>query len=58
MMTDTRLCGCGSGLRAARCCQLDPAMLPPAEAVRPLLPVVERAVELHRQDNPAEAEKL
>src|SRR6516164_4644603 len=57
-MTDPRLCACGSGLRAMRCCQLDPAMLPLAEAVRPLLPVVERAVELHRQDNPAEAEKL
>ena len=41
-----------------RCCQLDPATLPPAEAARPLAPVVERAVELHRQDNTAEAEKL
>ena len=25
-----------------RCCQLDPATLPPAEAARPLAPVVER----------------
>jgi len=57
-MTDTRLCHCGSGLRAVRCCQLDPAMLPTAEAVQPLLPVVERAVESHHQDNAAEAEKL
>src|SRR6516165_3976252 len=57
-MTDPRLCACGSGLRAIRCCQLDVANLPPAEAARPLTPVVERAVELHRQDNTAEAEKL
>src|SRR5271165_4545443 len=57
-MSDPRLCACGSGLRAVRWCQLDPAMLPPAEAARPLVPVIERAVELHRQDNPAEAEKL
>jgi predicted Zn-dependent protease len=57
-MTDPRLCSCGSGLRAVRCCQLDVANLPPADAARPLAPVVERAVELHRQDNTAEAEKL
>jgi tetratricopeptide (TPR) repeat protein len=58
MMTDPRLCPCGSGLRAVRCCQLDLANLPPAEAARPLVPVVERAVELHRQDNAGEAENL
>src|SRR5208283_1271689 len=58
MTTDPRLCACGSGLRAVRCCQLDPAMLPPGEAARPLVPVVERAIELHRQDNLGEAEKL
>jgi tetratricopeptide (TPR) repeat protein len=52
------LCACGSGLRAVRCCQLDPALMPPADAARPLAPVVERAVELHRQNNPGEAEKL
>lgn len=33
-------------------------MLPPAEAARPLTPVVERALELHRQNSIAEAEKL
>ena len=58
MLSDPRLCACGSGLRAVRCCRLDPAMLPPGEAARPLVPVVERAVELHRQGNAAEAEKL
>src|SRR5271166_6001954 len=58
MASDPRLCACGSGLRAVRCCQLDPAILPPAEAARPLAPVVERAAELHRQDNPGDAERL
>jgi tetratricopeptide (TPR) repeat protein len=33
-------------------------MLPPPEAARPLIPVVERAEELHRQNNRTEAEKL
>jgi len=58
MASDPRLCACGSGLRAVRCCQLDQAMLPPGEAARPLVPVVERAIDLHRQDNLGEAEKL
>jgi tetratricopeptide (TPR) repeat protein len=58
MSPDSRLCTCGSGLRAVRCCQLDFAMLPPTGAARPLAPVIERAVELHRENNDAEAEKL
>src|SRR6516162_10815481 len=58
MAPDSRLCACGSGLRAVRCCQLDLAMLPPTGAERPLVPVIERAVELHRENNDAEAEKL
>ena len=58
MEPDSRLCSCGSGLRAIRCCQLDPAMLPLSGAARPLAPVIERAVELHRQNDDAEAEKL
>jgi tetratricopeptide (TPR) repeat protein len=58
MAPDTRFCACGSGLRAVRCCQLDLAMLPTTGAERPLAPVIERAVELHRQNNDAEAEKL
>jgi hypothetical protein len=33
-------------------------MLPATGAERPLAPVIERAVELHRQNNDAEAEKL
>ena len=40
------------------CCALDLSMLPPSEAARPLIPVVERAEELHRQNNRAEAGKL
>jgi tetratricopeptide (TPR) repeat protein len=58
MVADQSLCACGSGLRAARCCGLDPAALPPAGAGGPLLPVVERAVELHRQGVAGEAETL
>ncbi len=42
-MVDPRLCPCGSGLRAARCCALDLAALSPPEASRHLAPVVERA---------------
>jgi hypothetical protein len=53
-----QLCACGSGLRATRCCQLDISRLPSREAVRPLLPVVERAVQLHNQGVTAEAERL
>src|SRR5215472_6758076 len=58
MAPDSRLCACGSRLRAVRCCQLDFAMLPPPGAERPLAPVIERAVELHRQNNDVEAEKV
>ncbi|SRR5260370_20944881 len=58
MTPNRHLCACGSGLRAVRCCQLDPAVLPPNGAARPLAPVIERAVELHRQKDDVEAEKL
>ena len=37
------LCECGSGLRAVRCCALQLGVLPPAEATRHLVPLVERA---------------
>ncbi len=58
MIVDQRLCACGSGLRAARCCAMDFSLVPPLEASRPLLPVIERAGELHRQGALAEAERL
>ncbi|HKS88073.1 MAG TPA: sulfotransferase, partial [Stellaceae bacterium] len=58
MMVDLRLCSCGSGLRLARCCQMDFSLLPPADAGRPLLPMVERAVERHAQGAVAEAERI
>src|SRR5215208_7137069 len=58
MIVDQRLCACGSGLRAARCCAMDFSLVPPPEASRPLLPVVERAAELHRQGAITEAERL
>jgi tetratricopeptide (TPR) repeat protein len=58
MIVDQRLCACGSGLRMARCCAMDFSFVPPPEASRPVLPVVERAGELHRQGAVAEAERL
>jgi tetratricopeptide (TPR) repeat protein len=58
MMVDQRLCACGSGLRAVRCCAADFSLVPPPEAIRPILPVVERALELHRQGAVAEAERV
>lgn len=57
MIVDQRLCACGSGLRAARCCAMDFSLVPPPEASRPLFPVIERALELHRQGAAAEAER-
>src|SRR5579862_2390932 len=57
MIVDGRLCSCGSGLRLARCCQMDFSMLPPAEAGRPLLPLAQRAAELHTQGAVEESEQ-
>jgi tetratricopeptide (TPR) repeat protein len=58
MIVDQRLCACGSGLRATRCCSMDFSLLPPVESSRPLLPLIERAGELHKQGATAEAERL
>jgi tetratricopeptide (TPR) repeat protein len=52
------LCACGSGLRAVRCCGLNLAALPPAESVRHLVPLVERAIQAHRQGATETAERL
>jgi tetratricopeptide (TPR) repeat protein len=52
------LCACGSGLRAVRCCALNVAALPPAESVRHLVPLVERAIQAHRQGATETAERL
>lgn len=54
----TQLCPCGSGLRTVRCCGLNPAALPPAESTRHLVPLVERAVQAHRQGATETAERL
>jgi tetratricopeptide (TPR) repeat protein len=58
MLGDWRLCACGSGLRAARCCEMPPGALPAVGAGRPLSPLVERAAELLRQDAVAEARQI
>ena len=51
-------CPCGSGLRSARCCSLDASSLPPPESTRHLVPLVERAVQAHRQGANDTAERL
>jgi tetratricopeptide (TPR) repeat protein len=55
---DRRLCACGSGLRAARCCEMPPGALPAPGAGRPLTPIAERARELLQQSAIAEARQL
>ncbi len=52
------LCACGSGLRRVRCCGLALAALPPPEAGRHLLPLVERAIQARRQGDNEAAERL
>src|SRR5580692_1532878 len=52
------LCECGSGLRAVRCCALQFGSLPPAGATRHLVPLVERALQAHRQGAIETAERL
>jgi Tfp pilus assembly protein PilF len=52
------LCPCGSGLRAVRCCALQHGSLPPTGAIRHLVPLVERAMQAHRQGADETAERL
>jgi tetratricopeptide (TPR) repeat protein len=52
------LCRCGSGLRTVRCCGLDVSALPPADSVRHLVPLVERAIQAQRQGATETAERL
>jgi tetratricopeptide (TPR) repeat protein len=52
------LCSCGSGLRAVRCCSRQRGSLPPPEAIRHLVPLVERAMHAHRQGADETAERL
>src|SRR5579864_2178180 len=58
MIVDLRLCPCGSGLRLARCCQMDFSLVPPATASSPLLPSVQRAIERHAGGAVEDAERL
>lgn len=53
-----QMCACGSGLRAARCCGMNPAAMPPPESSRHLMPLVERAIVAHRQGAIETAERL
>jgi len=52
------LCPCGSGLRAARCCEIAPGALPMPGSARPLAPVIERAAEMLRQNAIDDARRL
>ena len=52
------LCPCGSGLRPARCCSLQVGSIPPAEATRHLVPLVERAIQAYQQGSKDVAERL
>ena len=54
----SNLCPCGSGLRAISCCALQFQSLPPPEAIRHLVPLVERAMQAHRQGATETAERL
>jgi len=56
--TDHRLCACGSGLRAVRCCEMEPSTLPHSDADQRLVSLVEGAVELHRLGKSPTAEKV
>ena len=52
------LCPCGSGLRPARCCALQQGAVPPPEATRHLVPLVERAIQAFQQGAKDVAERL
>src|SRR6267142_2440182 len=52
---DPTPCACGSGLRTARCCQLDRAALAAPAAMEHLRPLVERAFRAHEAGDIAEA---
>jgi tetratricopeptide (TPR) repeat protein len=54
----TVFCACGSGLRAARCCELATASLPTEAAARHLVPIVERAIRAQSQGATEIAEQL
>jgi len=56
--SNSGLCPCGSGLRAARCCALQAGAIPPAEATRHLIPLVERAIQAYQQGAKDVAERL
>ncbi len=52
------LCKCASGLRAERCCGLRSFTPSPPESTRHLVPLVERAIQAHRQGAIETAEQL
>jgi tetratricopeptide (TPR) repeat protein len=57
-LSNARLCVCGSGLSATRCCRLNIATLGSPEAGRHLAPLEEQAAAAQRAGNTEEAERL
>jgi tetratricopeptide (TPR) repeat protein len=57
-LNNARLCVCGSGLSATRCCKLNPATLGSPDAGRHLAPLEEQAAAAQRAGNTDEAERL
>ncbi len=55
---DPRLCACGSGLRALRCCGQDVSLKAPPAAARHVAPLAERAVAAHAEGRIDEATAL
>src|ERR1700722_2190693 len=58
MGADFALCGCGSGLRPQRCCNLQLDSATPPEATQYLTPLLEKAVSAHQQGADDIAERL
>jgi Tfp pilus assembly protein PilF len=57
-MLDTVLCGCGSGLRRIRCCDLDQAALPEPASFELLNGMAAEATRLFNEKKTGEAERL
>ena len=57
-MPRTESCPCGSGLRALRCCAMEPGALATGDVARHLAPLIERAVQTEREGAKEVAERL
>ena len=53
-----QMCRCGSGLREARCCGMNPVAMQPPDPLGDMVPLIERAVAAHRLGEITTAEYL